>query len=382
MKKTKILLFVSYFIPGKKSGGPRQSILNLVDYLGDKFDFYIVTRDRDIGDNSQYDGIKTNAWVDKENFKVCYLSNTLSANKFLVDELKKEEYEFIYLNSFFDFLFSIRVVLICFFMGLDKKITLAPRGEFSPGALKIKVIKKKLFLYFYKFILNAKDVCFHSTSLEESIDIKYILGCSDDKLRFSANLPRQNYHIPGSGYDTIEKSSLSIVYLSRIVKKKNLIFCIDVLSDINVNVDFHIYGPIEDEVYWDECKLAIEKLPPNISCKYMGVVDPDLVNNVFSNYDLFFFPTFGENYGHVIVESLRVGTKVLLSDKTPWSMLDSMGIGKTLPLSSKGMFVDYINNYQQNKIILTKEERVEVKNKIESIIFSDELLLCAENLFK
>jgi glycosyltransferase involved in cell wall biosynthesis len=45
---------------------------------------------------------------------------------------------------------------------------------------------------------------------------------------------------------------------------------------------------------------------------------PETVSPTFAAYDLFAFPTLGENFGHVIFESLRVGTPVLLSDRTPW----------------------------------------------------------------
>jgi glycosyltransferase involved in cell wall biosynthesis len=42
------------------------------------------------------------------------------------------------------------------------------------------------------------------------------------------------------------------------------------------------------------------------------------VGGIFAQHDLFVLPTRGENFGHVIIESLNVGTPVLLSDRTPW----------------------------------------------------------------
>jgi glycosyltransferase involved in cell wall biosynthesis len=52
--------------------------------------------------------------------------------------------------------------------------------------------------------------------------------------------------------------------------------------------------------------------------QYRGPIAPDEVSNTFARYDLFVFPTQGENFGHVIFEALRAGTPVLLSDRTPW----------------------------------------------------------------
>ena len=49
--------------------------------------------------------------------------------------------------------------------------------------------------------------------------------------------------------------------------------------------------------------------------------------------DLFFLPTRGENFGHVIAEALSVGTPVLISDQTPWRKLAAVGLGHDLPLA-------------------------------------------------
>ena len=48
-------------------------------------------------------------------------------------------------------------------------------------------------------------------------------------------------------------------------------------------------------------------------------------------HDLFVFPTLGENFGHVIYESLMCGTPVLVSDNTPW-LPDKKGALTVLPL--------------------------------------------------
>ena len=43
-----ILAFVDHFLPGFKAGGPVRTLANIVDRLGDEFEFKIVTRDRDL----------------------------------------------------------------------------------------------------------------------------------------------------------------------------------------------------------------------------------------------------------------------------------------------------------------------------------------------
>ena len=53
---------------------------------------------------------------------------------------------------------------------------------------------------------------------------------------------------------------------------------------------------------------------------------------------LFFFPTRGENFGHIIVESLAAGCPVLLSDRTPWTDFDKKGAGWIVPLNERHRF--------------------------------------------
>ena len=58
----RILTSVGYYLPGYKSGGPIRTIANLVDRLGDEFQFKIVTADRDSGDEKPYRNIKVADW--------------------------------------------------------------------------------------------------------------------------------------------------------------------------------------------------------------------------------------------------------------------------------------------------------------------------------
>ncbi|GGR36111.1 hypothetical protein GCM10008957_52360 [Deinococcus ruber] len=123
---------------------------------------------------------------------------------------------------------------------------------------------------------------------------------------------------------------------------KNLLYVIDVLKRISVPFDFHIYGPLEDQAYWEKCKHALMELPVHIHAEYKGVVPYDQVRNILNGYDVFLFPTLGENYGHVIWESLAAGCPVVLSDQTSWQDFRSAGVGDVLPLSDPQQFADAV----------------------------------------
>ena len=47
MGKPQVLVFIDWYKPYYKAGGPVRSMVNLVEHLSDRIDFHIVTSDRD-----------------------------------------------------------------------------------------------------------------------------------------------------------------------------------------------------------------------------------------------------------------------------------------------------------------------------------------------
>ena len=110
-------------------------------------------------------------------------------------------------------------------------------------------------------------------------------------------------------------------------------FAIKILQNVNAEVIFDIYGPIQDGIYWNKCKEELKKLSKNVKWSYKGNANPEKVQEIFSEYDVFLFPTMGENYGHVIFEALSVGCIPVISDQTPWKEIDKKNAGYTLGLT-------------------------------------------------
>ena len=142
--------------------------------------------------------------------------------------------------------------------------------------------------------------------------------------------------------DQNDKAPMKVVYLARISKDKNIPFAFEVLSRVNALIQFDVYGPIEDLDIWRQCQIQIAALPSNIKVSYKGVVEKEEVQKILSTFDLFFMPTFAENYGHSIAESLSVGTPVLISDNTPWRNLVELGLGWDINLLEKERFVEVV----------------------------------------
>lgn len=334
-----ILVFVAYYLPGYKAGGPIRTIDNMVDRLSDYFTFKIITLDRDLGDITPYPGIKQNTWNQVGKAMVYYLKPTSISWKNFKRLMKDTSCDLIYLNSFFSWNFTIKPLILRKIGVINKKtpIILAPRGEFSLGAIHLKSFKKKIFLLFSKVFGLYNDIIWQASSEFEKEDIKRVMG-KNKEILIAPVIPslfnEGNVDLLGfksSGY-------LKCVFISRISPKKNLKYALELLKNVNGQVEYNIYGPIEDKNYWNECLSIIKSLPENITVTYQGVLAHQDVFKVFTKHHLFLFPTLGENFGHVIIESLTAGCPVIISDQTPWRDLEKEGAGWDLPLGKSELF--------------------------------------------
>lgn len=329
-----ILIVMGRYLPGYKDGGPVQSIRNLTDRLGSEYDFRILTVDRDHGDSCAYPNIVYDDWNQVGQAKVWYVK----PGGFSRETISKlvEEVSLVYVcGCFNDY---ARMVLRMKRSGqLKPPIVIAPMGLFSSGALQIGYQKKKLYLVVCELLGWFKGVVWSVTGEQEEQEVKKVIG--KDAVCFRAqDIPRHMEKRP----EPIRKDNgkLDIIFLSRISPKKNLKYAIDILSQLEGEICFDIYGMPEDEDYYVSCMKAAETLPPNVQCVYKGQVRPDEVLETFSNYHVFLFPTRGENYGHVIYEAMAGGCIPVISDRTPWQDLENKQIGRVISLDHMEGFAE------------------------------------------
>ena len=338
-----VLAFSHYYFPGYKAGGTLRTIVNMVEQTGDDVMFKIITSDRDLGHVEQYDNVKINQWSKVGNALIYYQAHGASFFD-IIKLLRSTSYDVIYLNSFFDYSYSIRILLLKFFISPRKHIILAPRGEFSGGALNIKRTKKNIYLKLVRILGIYNNITWQASSEYEKNDILNAGVSAGKNILVVPDLSSGN-----SLYKCYEKqkrskieNELKICFISRISKKKNLDFALHILSRVKYQVQFDIYGPKEDSDYWRECESIISNAPSNVNINYLGMIEYDNVVDTFGKYDMFFFPTHGENYGHVIVESMLAGTPVLISDNTPWLDLLEHNVGWVHSLDKPDDFLDSI----------------------------------------
>jgi glycosyltransferase involved in cell wall biosynthesis len=319
------LVVTASFFPSFRSGGPVRSLSNLLTMIDKAYDIDIVTLDRDLADSSVLKNIKSNAW--QNNFSNCntfYMSPDINIFRKFKKIFHKNTYDIIYLNSFFDYKFTMRFLLLISLGVLHgKTILLAPRGELTSGAMSLKRYKKTVYLSIFKFLRLHKKVTFHFTSKEEYEEGKKYLR--DIKYKIIPNM----HELPPE-YAVKEKTpdSLNLLFLSRVSKKKNLITVLNSLKRIEnskLKIQFVIVGDYDDKSYWLECLEIINSLPENITVIIKGALSRNLVSEEMINSHAFILPTLNENYGHAIVEGMINSNIVIISNQTPWSELSDNG---------------------------------------------------------
>ncbi|MCC9137328.1 glycosyltransferase [Pontibacter silvestris] len=351
VSKPEVLVFIDWFLPGYKAGGPIKSVANIVLSLKDEVDFSIVTSNTDFGEPVPYAGITPNIWMPQQGYRVMYLDAQHQKLSTFKQLMREQQYDIIYLNSLFSINFTLLPLLAYKYNRIRSKVVLAPRGMLGQGALAIKNQKKKVFLHLSKVLGLFKHVTWHASTALEAAEIQAAFS-HKASVKIATNIAT----LPGVQHKLKCKSShyTSFFFLSRIAVKKNLLGALHLLRDVSLpnKVDFHIIGPVEDEVYWQECQAVVKKLPENIQVHNHGPVPNHLLPGLLQDFHFMLLPTFSENYGHVVVESWASGCPVVLSDQTPWHNLEAAKVGWEVPLKQKEAFLQII----ERCILMENEE--------------------------
>lgn len=368
----KVFIVMGGFFPGKKYGGPPVSIENLASLVCNN-QYFIVTTNHDLGDSAIYQEIN-NGWNKrKENMWIKYLpDNEYNSSSFntAILEIKPD---IVYLQGLFQ---RCVVPLLRLAKKYSIPVLLAPRGELCAGAFK-KKYKKIPYIIYLRSMGLIKRISFQSTSKEETFSIIKYLKVSPNSIFFLNNIPS----IPPKLTVLTQKKnpgSARIVFLSRIVPKKNLLFAIQALRSISGDVSLDIYGPIEDSEYWEQCNEEIKRLPQNVRVKYLGILSHEEIHSILSSYHAFLFPTLSENYGHVIIESMLSGCIPIISDQTPWTDLNDWNCGWALSLGSVTCFTKAI----QIVVDMNSDSLSIVKNRLMEYVSQKLMLDETKNMYQ
>jgi len=330
-RKPIILTCVAAFWPGNEASGPNLSVEAMISALRDDFDFYRLALDRPRGGDTSL--ASDESWRDDGlggRLRYCAPGVIAAARRLSI--LRETPHDLLLLNSFHDPEFSIPA-LAARKLGLlpRKPAILSPRGEFSRAALSIKPARKTAYRLAARGAGLFDDIWLHATSEAERDDIKRALPV-EKGLFFATNIRRLPEPV---AHRSAEGGRLRVKFLARVSRLKNLDLALEALALCSANIDFEIYGPLEDAEHWAACEARIATLPERICVRYCGVLANDAVRDMFAGADLLFLPSRSESFGHSIFEALACGVPVLIGDATPWKNLQADCGGWDLPIDPR-----------------------------------------------
>jgi glycosyltransferase involved in cell wall biosynthesis len=205
---------------------------------------------------------------------------------------------------------NLVAVLACLIAKINNStVVLSPRGMLADYSFGNKNTLAKLILHgtIGKWLLNSCHI--HATSNLEKDDILRFL-----RPRTITVIPNfVNFPAMEASRKPEEKNSrFKLLFLSRIDKKKNLELLFHTLAELTSDCELTIAGTGELS-YIEALKNLASALNISKRILWTGHVGNDDKFQVLMNHDLLVLPSYNENFANVVVESLAMGTAVLVS---------------------------------------------------------------------
>lgn len=189
-------------------------------------------------------------------------------------------------------------------------VVLSPRGmlNFHTYSTGNKTLKKIIHHLIGKKLL--KYCAIHATTNKEKTEIVDFINANN--IIVISNLVSLGKSNIKFDQEKQCNQKFKIIFLSRINRIKGLELLFDALSDVNFDYRLTIAGT-GDENYIKSLKLKAESLKLGERIKWIGQVSNDEKFSMMAYHDLLVLPSYNENFANVVVESLSVGTPVLVS---------------------------------------------------------------------
>lgn len=329
-RNTEVFVFIPWFHPAYKAGGPIQSVANLV-FLDKHRIYRVFCSDHDL-DKSVLN-VAPDCWISlNEGSKVWYSSKSVTRNM-----LRETKNGTVFINGIYSWNYNLKPIL---FSGAARKIV-SVRGMLHPGALSQKRAKKMAYLAVWKFLGLHKKVEFHATTVEEKRHVHSVFGESI-KVHVASNLPKR---LAKQANESKRGGELRLVSIALISPMKNIQTVLEALQTVTADIRYDIYGPVKDKAYWEGCLRTINFLPANVEAFYHGDLLPMAVEGALEKAHVFILPSKSENFGHAIYEALSAGKPVITSHNTPWKGLCEAKAGRNVSLRSTEEMTAAINDF-------------------------------------
>ncbi len=305
----KMLHVTPSYKPAYVYGGPIESIARLCEGLaaaGHTVDVFTTTANG----NEELD-IPTGKQIDVSGVKVIYFNRVTKDHTHVSPKLWNylrrncKNYDVVHIHSWWNILVVV-AALICH--NRKAKIVISPRGMLSDYIMKNSNGAAKKYLHVFVGKRALSKSYFHATAESEYKECTQLIpGWKGFTLPNILSLP--DLEIVKT-----DNEIFTLIFLSRVHPKKGLELLFEAIQNFPFKILLRIVGSGE-ESYSKELKAKAEKLNITDKIEWVGWKNRDEKFVDLMRADLFVLTSFNENFANVVIESLHVGTPVLISEQ-------------------------------------------------------------------
>jgi glycosyltransferase involved in cell wall biosynthesis len=308
----KVLHISASYKPAYVYGGPIYSVSALCETLSSLNDYDITVYTTGANGKQELQ-VEYDTTTNVDNVNVIYFKRITKDHSHFSPKLlvklwfTASNFDLIHIHAWWNTV----SVLSCLIAVLKrKKFVVSPRGTLSAYTFQTNSSKaKRLFhLILGKSLLKKGAFIVSSTNEREEI-IKLIAPKSIDVIYNILSFPSKS----DEKARLTDSSTLKLLFLSRIEKKKGLNILFKALAACKFKYHLSIVGE-GDETYLKELQEQAAELAIDKNIDWIGAVYGKEKENFFFSNDLLVLPSFNENFANVVIESLLYGTPVLITE--------------------------------------------------------------------
>jgi glycosyltransferase involved in cell wall biosynthesis len=200
-------------------------------------------------------------------------------------------------------------------------LIVSPRGTMSERAMSNGSKSKKLFWPLIQRPALDQVTCFHATAMSEYEDIRR-MGFQQPVAVVPNGIDIPDIRTPLRG------DMRTLLYLGRIHPIKGLDHLLQAWAAVQDRFkqwQLRIVGP-DNKGYLSEMKQLAVKLKLE-RIEFSGPLTGDKKMEAYAKADLFVLPSYSENFGMTVAESLASGTPAIVTQGAPWSGLNDINAG-------------------------------------------------------
>ncbi|HEY9262249.1 XrtY-associated glycosyltransferase XYAG1 [Chitinophaga sp.] len=340
-----ILFIVPSYKPAYVYGGPIVVIARLAEQLvqmGHDVAVYTTT-----ANGRQELDIAANSTVMMDGVKVTFFKRITGDHTHVSPALWKavwtnaKQFDKVHIHSWWNFL-VLGASFICKWKKL--KPLLSPHGMFCDYVLTARNNRSKQLLH----TVMGKRLL-RNTYLHVSSELEW-RECQEINNGWEGGQVFNLVDLPAGSYARIEQDVFTISFLSRVDPKKGLDLLIRALGRVSFKYRLLIAGS-GDEQYVQSLKELITSLDMDNNVEWVGWKGSEDKFHFLAATDLFALTSRNENFAIVVIESLFVGTPVLISDQVGLAgYVSRHGLGWITGIESVDAISDQLTAAYQDKV--------------------------------